>query len=97
MEQQGLPLGICKQALMKLESVMQDFNEIAEDEVLNDEQRLMFETLSEITGQMMASIVNFVQEEISEEDFLNEHIDMDIFKEEYPSDMDEDILNQDIN
>ena len=95
MEQQGLPLGICKQALMKLESAMQDFHEIAEDECLNDEQRLLFESLAEISGQMMASIVNFVQDEINEEDFINEHIDMDVLSEEYPAD-EENILDMDI-
>lgn len=96
MDNKGLPLGLCKQAMLKIEAAMQDFNEIAEDENLNDEQRLLFESLSEISGQMMASIVNFVNDEISEEDFLNEHIDMDILTEDYPAD-ENDIMDESID
>lgn len=73
----GLPLGLCRQAVLKLESAMNDFNEIIEDESLNDEQRLLFEELSEVTGRMMASVVNVVSAEMDEDTFLGERIAMD--------------------
>lgn len=76
-EEKGLPLGICRQAVMKLESALNDFNEIMEDESINDEQRYVFETLAETTGRVMASIVNMVSQEIGEEEFLGEQIEMD--------------------
>lgn len=76
-EEKGLALGLCRQSVLKLESVMNDFNEIIEDESLNDEQRLLFEEMSEICGRMMANIVNIVSTEMDEDTFLGERIAMD--------------------
>lgn len=76
-EEKGLPLGLCRQSVMKLESALNDFNEIMEDESINDEQRLLFETLAETTGRIMASVINVVSQELGEDEFLGEQIEMD--------------------
>jgi hypothetical protein len=72
-----LPVGICKQAVMKLESAMADINEIAEDEDIDENQKQLFSSLAESTGTMIACIVNEVSAEMGEEEFVNEQIDMD--------------------
>ena len=89
-----LPLGLCKQAVMKLDSFMTDINEIKEDENLNEEDREVFETIKDMTGAMMAAIVNIVTREIDEDEFLNENITMDEIQS-YPGD-DINILDEDI-
>lgn len=76
-EEKGLPLGICRQSVMKLESVLNDFNEIMEDDSINDEQRYLFEVLAETTGRIMASVINLVSQEMDEDEFLGEQIEMD--------------------
>lgn len=72
-----LPLGICKQAIMKYDSAMADVNEIINDEDIPEQQRELFRTISEYTGNIIALIYNEVQQEMNEEDFIAESIDMD--------------------
>lgn len=72
-----LPLGLCKQAFMKLDSFMTDIKEIREDEDLDPDTRNQFDQMAEITGTMMAVIVNIVGAELEEEKFLKETIPMD--------------------
>lgn len=78
-----LPLGICKQAIMKLDSFMTDVNEIAEDEEISQEYKEKFLQMSEIAGNMLATIENMVNQEIDEEAFIKEEIGMDEI-DEYP-------------
>lgn len=89
-----LPVGLCKQALLKFDSALNDLHEIAEDSDIDEEDRALVNTLAEVTGNIMASITNMVMKEISEEDFIAENIDMDAL-DPYP-DNDVDILDQDI-
>lgn len=89
-----LPLVLFKQAMMKLDSFMTDIYEIREDENLNDEDRLVLETISDMAGGIEAALMNTVSKEIDEEVFLNENIKMDHI-DPYPGDED-DILDQDI-
>lgn len=89
-----LPVGLCKQALLKFDSALNDLHEIAEDSDIDEEDRVLVNTLAEVTGNIMASITNMVMKEISEEDFIAENIDMDAL-DPYP-DNDVDILDQDI-
>ena len=48
---------------MKLDAFMADIHEIKEDEELSPEDRQIFEQIAEISGEMMAAIVNMVTKE----------------------------------
>lgn len=72
-----IPLGLCKQAVMKLDSFMTDINEIREEEGLTAEDKQTFEQIAEITGTILAAIVNIVTREMGEEEFLSEDIALD--------------------
>lgn len=72
-----LPLGLCRQAVMKLEAFAIDIHEILEDPDLNEDERQTFTTIAEITATMGATIVNTVTAEIGEEEFLAEMPEMD--------------------
>lgn len=78
-----IPLGLCKQAVMKLDSFMTDINEIREEEGLTAEDKQTFEQIAEITGTILAVIVNMVTREMGEEEFLSEDIAMDEI-DQYP-------------
>lgn len=80
-----LPLGLLKQATMKLDSFLSDVHEIKEDENLSPEQHLVMSQISDMAGNMMAAMINMVAAEIGEEEFLAEDINMDDI-EEYPDD-----------
>lgn len=90
-----LPLGICKQAVMKIESAMTDILEIKEDPDISDDHKYAMEGCAEILGQVMAVISNIVSEEMDEDEFLAEIIDMDEI-EAYPEAPAEDIMNGEI-
>ena len=89
-----LPLGILRQATMKMDSFMQDMYEACEDEDVTDDQRHTFMALAEIAGNMSAQIVNVISAEMSEEDFIREEIDMDAI-ESYPG-TNTDLLDEEI-
>lgn len=72
-----LPLGLIKQATLKLDSFMTDINEIKDDPDIDDEDKATFETIIEISSTMLAHIINIVSKELDEEEFLNEQIQMD--------------------
>ena len=86
-----LPLGLCKQAAMKLEAFISDVMEIKEDEDLEPEDRQDFETMAEIGCTMLATLINIVSKECEEEYFLGEKIPMDEI-DPYPED-EEDIMD----
>lgn len=72
-----IPIGLCKQAFMKLNSFMEDIQEIREDPGLTEDERYAFYNMSQTAGSMMAMLINFVKNEMDEYDFVNERIDMD--------------------
>lgn len=79
-----LPLGLCKQAFMKLESFVADIHEILEDEDLTQEEKYEFIQMAEVGGLLGARLLNIVKKECNEEDFLNEDVtldDIDLFPE----------------
>lgn len=76
-QESRLPLGLCRQAVMKLDSFIGDIHEILEEEDLMDHEIENFKKMAEIAGIMMANIVNTVSGEIGEEEFLAETPDMD--------------------
>lgn len=89
-----IPLGLCKQAFMKLESFSSDIREIIEEEDLDPIDRENFEKMVEISGFMMANIINIIKKECGEDEFISEEIDMDPI-DPYPGEeIDIDILNQ---
>lgn len=80
-----IPLGLCKQAVMKLDSFITDVHEIKEDADLDPEDKQIFEQIAEISGSIMAAIVHMVSKELGEEQFLSEDFimdDMDKYSEE---------------
>ena len=90
-----IPLGLCKQAVMKLDAFITDVREIIEDPDLDIEDRQDFETMAEMAGTMLATIVNIVNKECEEAVFLAETIPMDEI-DEYPEDDMSDIMNTEI-
>ncbi len=88
-----LPLGLCKQAILKFESALSDVHEIMEDDI-GPEQKEVFETIAEYTGNIIALIYNKVGEEMDEEEFISEQIEMDQI-ENWPGETD-DIMNSEM-
>jgi hypothetical protein len=76
-----LPLGIIRQACMKLDSFMSDMAECREDADVDKDIIEKFTQLMELAGTMQATLVNIVSSECDEEDFLNEAFDMDSIDE----------------
>lgn len=89
-----IPLGLCKQAALKLESFISDICEIKEDPDLDPQDKDDFEKMIELAGTMEAVIVNIVSKECEEDEFMGEEIDMDEIGT-YPGDA-EDILEEEI-
>lgn len=89
-----LPLGILRQATLKMDSFISDIYEVLEDPDITSEDRYQFEQIVEVSSTIQAVIINTIKREISEEDFLNENPEMDHL-EPYPE-YEEDILNMEI-
>lgn len=92
-----LPLGVCKQAFMKIESFVADIHEILEDEDLTSEERYEFLQMAEVGGLLGARLLNIVKKECDEEEFLNEDVAMDdlgLFPESEM--LDPDVLDEEI-
>lgn len=89
-----IPIGLCKQAVMKLDSFLTDINEILEDLDIEDDDRDTFNTIKETGNLMIAHIVNIVSKEMNEEEFETTDVQLDEI-DSYPEDND-DILDMDI-
>lgn len=87
-----LPLGICKQIALKFESILVDLHDIMEDEDVSDDDKEIFQQMIDISGTMEATIINIVNKEIGEDEFMQEGIPMDEIGT-YPGD-DVDIMDQ---
>lgn len=72
-----IPLGLCKQAALKLESFIIDINEIREDPDVDQEDKDNLEKMVEIAGTMEAMIINMISKECGEEEFLAIEVPMD--------------------
>lgn len=90
-----LPLGLCKQASLKLEAFGTDIYEILEDPDLTDEERAVFQTMREYAVTMMAQLINIVRKECGEDEFLAEQVPMDPV-EAWPGDDSSDIIDQNL-
>lgn len=93
--QHRLPLGLCKQAFMKLDSFMGDIYEIKEDEDLTEDEKYEFTQMAEIAGMLATRILNIIKKECEEEDFLNEDVTIDEV-DNYPEKTEIDLLDEDI-
>jgi len=93
--QYKIPLGLFKQSIMKLDSLMTDLYEIKEDADLDPEDQHTISSMVEIAGTMEATLLNIVKKELDEDDFLNEAIEMDEI-DSYPERY-EDILDSPID
>ena len=89
-----IPIGLCKQAVMKLDSFLTDINEILEDPDIEDDDRDTFNTIKETGNLMIAHIVNIVSKEMNEEEFETTDVQLDEI-DSYPED-NNDILDMDI-
>lgn len=93
-----IPLGLCKQVCMKLESVLVDLHEILEDPDVEGDDRDTFEQMTEMCAMIMAATTNIVMKEMEEEEFISISIPIDDI-DDYPGDeidTDTDILDQEI-
>lgn len=75
--QYRLPLGLCKQAFMKIESFVADIHEILEDDDLTPEEKYEFIQMAEVGGLLGVRLLNIVKKECGEEEFLSEDVTMD--------------------
>lgn len=91
-----IPLGLFKQAYMKIESALMDFHEIKEDEDIDGDEKKIIDDMIECTEVMMAHIINIVSKEMGEEEFLNEHVPIDEI-DQFPSSESDDILEQHVS
>lgn len=89
-----IPLGLCKQAALKLESFIVDVCEIKEDPDVNESDKEDLEKMVEMAGIMEATIINMVSKECGEEEFLSIEVPMDEVGS-YPGD-DTDIMDEEI-
>lgn len=90
-----LPLGLCKQALMKLESFVGDIHEIREEDDLTDDEIYELTQMAEVAGILGVRLLNIVKKECNEDDFLSEEVNMDEIGL-YPEKVDPDILDEEI-
>jgi len=93
-----LPLGLCKQAFMKLASFIADIHEIREDEDLTPDEKYEFTQMAEVAGMLGARILNTIKKECNEEDFLNEDValdDIDLFPEKVDIDLLDEVVDDD--
>lgn len=91
-----IPLGLCKQAAMKLEAFISDIMEIKEDPDLEPEDLQDFETMAEIGCTMLATLINIVNKECEEHIFLGEKIPMDEVDSYPENESDYDIMDDPI-
>lgn len=89
-----IPLGLCKQAALKLESFIVDVCEIKEDPDVDASDKEDLEKMVEMAGIMEATIINMVSKECGEEEFLSIEVPMDEVGS-YPGD-DTDIMDEEI-
>ena len=76
-----LPLGILKQAVMKLDSANTDIKDAMADEDLTPDDVEALSQVSEVLQNTEAFLYSMVSQEIDEDEFANEDVDMDEISE----------------
>ncbi len=92
MDKNKLPLGLMKQAVMKLDSALSDLYEISNDDDIDEIDKNDFDNMSEYITNIIAAITIKASKEIGEEEFIRENINMDEI-EPYPGEIG-DILDE---
>jgi len=82
-----LPLGILKQAVMKLDSANTDIKDAMADEDLTPDDVEALGQVSEILQNTEAYLYSMVSGEMDEDEFANEEVDMDEISEFPESDI----------
>ena len=82
-----LPLGILKQAVMKLDSANTDIKDAMVDEDLTPDDVEALSQVSEILQSTEAYLYSMVSGEMDEDEFANEEVDMDEISEFPESDI----------
>ena len=82
-----LPLGILKQAVMKLDSANTDIKDAMADEDLTPDDVEALSQVSEILQNTEAFLYSMVSEEMDEDEFANEEVEMDEISEFPESDI----------
>lgn len=77
MEDGKLPLGVLRQATLKLDSFISDMYEVIEDDDVSDEKKKQCEIMADIAYTMMANISYLVSNEIDSDEFFDIQMDMD--------------------
>lgn len=78
-----LPLGIMKQAIMKLDSANVDIKEALEDEDLTREDKETLNQISDVIPSIEAALYSIISKEMDEDEFTSETVEMDEI-EEFP-------------
>ena len=94
MNESKLPLGICRHCVAALDAAKTDIHEIMVDDEVNDEDKQNFAYISDVIGDMMATIINMTNRECDEEDFMAEHIDLKF--EDYHVEEPIDLLDEEV-
>ena len=76
-----LPLGILKQAVMKLDSANTDIKDAMADEDLTPDDTEALSQISEVLQNTEAFLYSIVSKEMDEDEFANEDVDMDEISE----------------
>ena len=66
-----IPVDLCRHAAMKRDSFITDIHEIKEDEGLSPDDRPILEQIAEMSGTMLAAIINMAAKEVGEEELLS--------------------------
>ena len=82
-----LPLGILKQAVMKLDSANTDIKDAMADEDLTPDDVEALGQVSEILQNTEAYLYSMVSQEMDEDEFANEEVEMDEISEFPESDI----------
>lgn len=81
MNDNKLPFGLLKQVTMKFDSVTSDLLEIAEDEDLDEQHKQEFRDMAAAIMSMGTRVLCIVSQEMDEDEFTNEDIEMDTIEE----------------
>jgi len=86
----GLPLGLYKQACMKLDAFTSDLFLIQEDASCTDDDKVELSCACNLCGDIGARLLNIIKRECNEDEFLSEDLPMDDI-DDWPEPEDEDV------
>ena len=90
----NFPLGLCRQAIMKIDSANTDVHEMIEDTDIPQDKKEILYNISEYLCLIEASLTNLATDSDDETEFLSEELQMDII-EPFPA-YEPDILDTEV-